>query len=432
MRLGRTGSGDRADGEEGGGNRGGLQSARDAGRGHYRLCAGTGQERAPEPPGPRRWTAIPRRGTRQSQVHVAALVYAAGSAFHPRKAGRQSPLQPPQGFTMTEPLPHRVACCIAGGGPAGMMLGFLLARAGVEVVVLEKHGDFLRDFRGDTIHPSTLEVMHELGLLDDFLQRPHQEVPRARAARSATTRSRSPTSRHLPTRCRFIALMPQWDFLDFLAERGRALSRRSTCGCEAEVTDLIEEGGRVVGVRGDDARRAARGAGRSGGRRRRPAFDGARARRPRGRRSRRADRRAVDAAVDAAGRPGADRSGRFDGGTILVMLDRGDYWQCAFVIPQGRRSTALRATGLDGVPRRHRRLAPFLRDRVDELRDWDDVKLLTVAVDRLRQWYRPGPAVHRRRGARDVAGRRRRHQPGDPGRGRRGEHPRRAAARRAR
>ena len=115
----------------------------------------------------------------------------------------------------------RTTCCVAGGGPAGMMLGFLLARAGVDVVVLEKHADFLRDFRGDTIHPSTLEVMHELGLLDEFLKLPHQEVRAARRHRSATRACTIADFTHLPTRCKFIALMPQWDFLDFLAEHGR-------------------------------------------------------------------------------------------------------------------------------------------------------------------------------------------------------------------
>ena len=113
-----------------------------------------------------------------------------------------------------------VRCCIAGGGPAGMMLGFLLARAGVDVLVLEKHGDFLRDFRGDTVHPSTLEVMHELGLLDDFLKRPHQEARQLTGYVGGEPVTIADFS-HLPTHCRFIALMPQWDFLDFLAEHGR-------------------------------------------------------------------------------------------------------------------------------------------------------------------------------------------------------------------
>src|SRR5262245_12599922 len=138
-------------------------------------------------------------------------------------------------------------CCIAGGGPAGMMLGLLLARAGVKVTVLEKHADFFRDFRGDTIHPSTLEVVHELGLLDDFLKRPHQEL---RELRGWIGDEMIPVAdfTHLPTHCKFIALMPQWDFLDFLAQHAKTYSN-FRLDMQAEVTDLIEEDGGVVGVR---------------------------------------------------------------------------------------------------------------------------------------------------------------------------------------
>src|SRR6266436_9790851 len=140
----------------------------------------------------------------------------------------------------------KVRCAIAGGGPAGMMLGFLLARAGVDVIVLEKHGDFLRDFRGDTIHPSTLEVLYELGLLDDFLERPHDEV-RQLEAQIGTERLVIADFSHLPTRCKFIALMPQWDFLDFLAAQARRYpSFRLEMECEA--SDLIVEDGRIAGI----------------------------------------------------------------------------------------------------------------------------------------------------------------------------------------
>jgi len=147
--------------------------------------------------------------------------------------------------------PSTVTCCVAGGGPAGMMLGFLLARAGVSVVVLEKHADFLRDFRGDTIHPSTLELMHELGLLEEFLRVPHQEMPRLIAQFGDTSLPVADFT-HLPTRCKFIAMMPQWDFLDFLARHG-ARYAGFRLEMRAEATDLIEEGGRVVGVRGTGA-----------------------------------------------------------------------------------------------------------------------------------------------------------------------------------
>src|SRR5437870_11306581 len=140
-----------------------------------------------------------------------------------------------------------VRCCIAGGGPAGMMLGFLLTRAGIPVLVLEKHADFLRDFRGDTIHPSTLEVMHELGLLDGLLRLPHQEV-RTLGGQIGDVRVQLADFGHVPTRCRFIAMMPQWDYLDFLAEEARRFTAFEL-RMRADVTDLIEEGGRIVGVR---------------------------------------------------------------------------------------------------------------------------------------------------------------------------------------
>ena len=287
---------------------------------------------------------------------------------------------------MATSLPNRVTCCIAGGGPAGVMLGFLLARAGVEVLVLEKHRDFLRDFRGDTIHPSTLQVMHELGLLDDFLKRPHQEVRELRGI-IGDTRIKLADFGHLPTRCRFIALMPQWDFLNFLAEAGRRYPGFHLA-MEAEVTDLIEEDGRIAGVRGHT---------------------------PEGRFEVRADlvvgadgrhslvRERAGLKVDDLGapidvlwlrlskRPGdpTETAGRINFGKMLVTLDRGDYWQCAFIIRKDGYA-ALRQKGLDAFRQDIVQIAPFLHDRVDELRDWDDVKLLTVRVDRLEKWWRPG------------------------------------------
>jgi 2-polyprenyl-6-methoxyphenol hydroxylase-like FAD-dependent oxidoreductase len=277
-------------------------------------------------------------------------------------------------------------CCIAGGGPAGMMLGFLLARAGVDVMVLEKHADFFRDFRGDTIHPSTLEVVHELGLLEDFLKRPHQEL---RELRGWVGDAMVPVAdfSHLPTRCKFIALMPQWDFLDFLAQHGRKYPT-FRLRMQAEVTGLIEEGGGVMGVR---------------------------ARTPQGMLEVRADLTVgadgrhstvrekagleiidLGAPMDVlwlrlSQRPGDPKQsmGRFDSGHVFVMIDRGDYWQCAFVIPKGGFDEVKRR-GLEAFREEVARVAPFVRDRVGELADWDDIKLLTVAVERLRQWYRPG------------------------------------------
>jgi 2-polyprenyl-6-methoxyphenol hydroxylase-like FAD-dependent oxidoreductase len=287
---------------------------------------------------------------------------------------------------MAASLPNRVTCCIAGGGPAGVMLGFLLARAGVEVLVLEKHRDFLRDFRGDTIHPSTLQVMHELGLLDDFLKRPHQEVRELRGI-IGDTRIKLADFGHLPTRCRFIALMPQWEFLYFLADAGRRYPGFHLA-MQAEVTDLIEEGGRIAGVRGHTPEgpfevRAELVVGADG------------------RHSvvrERAGLKVVNlgAPIDVlwmrlSKRPGdpTETAGRINYGKMLVMLDRGDYWQCAFVIRKDG-FAALRQKGIDAFRRDVVQIAPFLGDRVNELRDWDDVKLLTVMVDRLEKWWRPG------------------------------------------
>jgi 2-polyprenyl-6-methoxyphenol hydroxylase-like FAD-dependent oxidoreductase len=282
--------------------------------------------------------------------------------------------------------PHRVTCVIAGGGPAGIMLGFLLARAGVEVLVLEKHRDFLRDFRGDTLHPSTLQVMHELGLLEACLMRPHQEVRELRGIIGGSE-IRLADFTHLPTRCKFIALMPQWDFLDFLAESGARLPGFHL-RMEADVTGLVEEAGRIVGVSGQTPEGAIEI--------RADLVVGAD-----GRHSVVRERAGLDivnmgAPIDVlwmrlsktAGDP-EQSAGRLNYGRLLVMLDRGDYWQCAFVIRKAG-FDAIRERGLAGFRDDIVRIAPFLRDRVAELRDWDDIRLLTVAVDRLARWWRPG------------------------------------------
>jgi 2-polyprenyl-6-methoxyphenol hydroxylase-like FAD-dependent oxidoreductase len=290
---------------------------------------------------------------------------------------------------MSDSLPAAEAvarCCIAGGGPAGMMLGLLLARAGVKVTVLEKHADFFRDFRGDTIHPSTLEVVHELGLLDDFLKRPHQEL---RELRGWIGDEMIPVAdfTHLPTRCKFIALMPQWDFLDFLAQHAKTYAN-FRLDMQAEVTGLIEEGGRVVGVRTHTP---------AGVREvRADLVVGADGRHSTVREKARLESDDLGAPMDVlwmrlSQRPGDPKEsmGRFDPGHVFVMIDRGDYWQCAFVIPKGGIEEVKRR-GLDAFRAEVAQVAPFMRDRVDEIASWDDVKLLTVAVDRLRQWYRPG------------------------------------------
>lgn len=277
-------------------------------------------------------------------------------------------------------------CAIAGGGPAGMMLGLLLARAGVDVVVLEKHGDFLRDFRGDTIHPSTLEVMHEIGLLDELLDRPHQKVSEI-GARIGDTNLTIADFSHLPTRYKFVAFMPQWDFLDLLAEAG-GRCEKFHLRMNAEATDLIEEDGRVVGLRaatpeGPVDIRADLVVGADG----------------RGSTVReRAGLEVMDigAPIDVLwmrlSRQGSDPAetlGRVDMGQFFITINRGDYWQCAFVIGKGEMEV-WKARGIETLRETIAKLAPVMADRVGELRSWDDVKLLTVKVDRLRDWSREG------------------------------------------
>src|SRR5205807_625883 len=275
-----------------------------------------------------------------------------------------------------------VRCCIAGGGPAGMMLGLLLARVGVDVLVLEKHDDFLRDFRGDTIHPSTLEVMHELGLLEGLLRLPHQEVPRF-AAKFGEREIAVADLRHLPTRCRFIAMMPQWDFLAFLAEEAQR-SPHFELRMSAEVTSLIERDGRIAGVRvKDDEVDAELVVGADGRHSSVRAHSGLQVEEfgaPMDVLWFRLSRRACD--------PEATM-GVFDAGRILILIYRGDYWQCGYVIAKGA-AEEVRRSGLPALRAGIATLLPFLADCVEELIDWEDVKLLTVRVDRLRRWYRPG------------------------------------------
>ncbi len=279
-----------------------------------------------------------------------------------------------------------VRCCIAGGGPAGMMLGYLLARAGVEVLVLEKHGDFLRDFRGDTIHPSTLEVMHELGLLDEFLKLPHQKVYELNA-QVGEMRLTIADFRHLPTRCGFVAFMPQWDFLNFLAEKA-ARYPNFNLTMQAEVTGLIEESGRVVGVRAKTANGEIEvradlvvGAdGRSSIVREKAGLKVKEFGAPMDVLWFRLRRTATDPVATM---------GRFDSGRIFIALNRGDYWQCGYVIAKGQ-FEEMRRQPFETFRAAIVKLAPYARDSVQELRGWDDVKLLTVRVDRLLEWFRPG------------------------------------------
>ncbi|MFY9762514.1 MAG: FAD-dependent oxidoreductase [Xanthobacteraceae bacterium] len=277
-------------------------------------------------------------------------------------------------------------CVIAGGGPAGMMLGFLLARAGVEVVVLEKHADFFRDFRGDTVHPSTLELMHELGLLDEFLKLPHQKLETLSGQIGAEHLSMI-DFRHLPTHCKYVALMPQWDFLNFLAEHGKRY-KTFDLHMSAEATDLIEEGGRVAGLHAKtpDGTLTIRADlvvgcdGRHSTVREKAGFTSEDYGAPMDVLWFRVSRKADDT---------TDTFGHVEAGRMMIMLDRGDYWQCAYVIQKGG-IEKIQAEGFQAFRRRVVDMSPFLADRVGELKSWDDVKLLSVTVDRLEKWWRPG------------------------------------------
>jgi 2-polyprenyl-6-methoxyphenol hydroxylase-like FAD-dependent oxidoreductase len=287
---------------------------------------------------------------------------------------------------MSTPADIRTRCVIVGGGPAGMMAGYLFARAGVHIVVLEKHADFFRDFRGDTIHPSTLELMHELGLLEEFLKLPHQELREIRGVFNGHPVPMADFSR-LPTHCKFIAFMPQWDFLNFLAEHAKRFPTFAL-HMQHEVVDLLFENGRVVGVR---------------------------AKTPEGEREIYADlvigadgRHAIthtraQLELEEFGVPidvlwmrlskrdndPAQTLGFFQHGKLLVLLERGDYFQVGFVIPKGDLDE-IKERGLPALHRDIVELGPFLEDRITELDDWEKIKLLTVQINRLKKWCREG------------------------------------------
>ncbi len=280
----------------------------------------------------------------------------------------------------------RVRCCIVGGGPAGMMLGYLLGRAGIDVVVLEKHADFFRDFRGDTVHPSTLQVMDELGLIDGFLRLPHQQLQHLQGLFGGTTIRLADLSR-LPVKYPFIAFMPQWDFLNFLRQAGeRFPSLKVMMGTEA--VDLIREGGRIAGVRANTpdgmidiaADLTVACDGRHSTVRERAGLKVEDIGAP------------MDVLWFRAGKdPNEAESvfARVDPGKMMVTFDRGDYWQCAYVIPKGGYEV-VKARGLPALLDDVVRMAPVLRSGIADVRSWDDVKLLTVAINRLKKWSKPG------------------------------------------
>jgi 2-polyprenyl-6-methoxyphenol hydroxylase-like FAD-dependent oxidoreductase len=280
----------------------------------------------------------------------------------------------------------KVRCCIVGGGPAGMMLGYLLGRAGIDVVVLEKHADFFRDFRGDTVHPSTLQVMDELGLIDAFLKLPHQQLQKMDGMFGGTSVRLADLSR-LDVKYPFIAFMPQWDFLNFLRESGKRFASLKVM-MSAEAVDLIHDGDRIAGVKVKtpdglvdieaDLTVACDGRHSLVRERARLAIE------------------EIGAPMDvlwfrAGKRENENESlfARVDPGKMRVTFDRGSYWQCAYVIAKGQYD-AMKARGLPALLDDIARMAPILKSGLSEVKSWDDVKLLTVAINRLSRWTRPG------------------------------------------
>ncbi|HWA69843.1 MAG TPA: FAD-dependent oxidoreductase [Rhizomicrobium sp.] len=290
------------------------------------------------------------------------------------------------------------SCVIAGGGPAGMMCGYLLARAGVDVTVLEKHADFLRDFRGDTVHPSTLQVMHELGLLEDFLKLPHAKIARVGIDIGDRHFNFADLTR-LPTICKYIVMMPQWDFLEFLANRARQFPNFHLL-MQTEAKDLIAQGGRIAGILATGPGSVSES--QSDGKRAIIQIRAGLTIAADGRHSILRDKSGLT--LDELGAPfdvlwlrlpakaGDPENviGRLQGGQMFVMIWRGDYYQCALVIAKGGYD-AIRAEGISKFRARLKLVAGFAAPRVDgAITDFDQVKLLTVAVNRLEQWARPG------------------------------------------
>jgi 2-polyprenyl-6-methoxyphenol hydroxylase-like FAD-dependent oxidoreductase len=280
----------------------------------------------------------------------------------------------------------KTRCCIVGGGPAGMMLGYLLGRAGIETLVLEKHADFFRDFRGDTVHPSTLQVMHELGLIEGFLKLPHQQLQQMNGLFGGTSVRIADLSR-LKVNYPFIAFMPQWDFLNYLRECGKRFASLKVM-MNAEATGLIRSGDTIVGVKADTPEgpveiHADLTIGCDG-------------RHSIVRQCANLEVEEIGAPMDVlwfrAGRHANETENlfaRLDPGKMMVTFDRGDYWQCAYVIAKGQYDV-VKDRGLDAFRNDIVALAPILRAGMADVKTWDDVKLLTVAINRLKRWTRPG------------------------------------------
>ena len=281
---------------------------------------------------------------------------------------------------------RHTTCVIAGGGPAGAMLGLLLARRGVDVLVLEKHADFLRDFRGDTIHPSTMEIMDELGLADRLLDLPHTKTSRLRfrTPRGSATLA---DFGHLKTRFPYLAFMPQWDFLDFVTDEARRYPNFEL-EMNAEVRELLEEGGLVRGVRYETpdgtcevrALMTVAADGRDSRLRKQSGLEVVGTAPP------------IDVLWFRISRRKGDPeepTGYIGGGRFVVLINRGNYWQVGYVLPKGT-DRRIRAAGLESFRRSVGEAVSEVADRTDEIQDWDQVKLLSVQVNRLRRWYRPG------------------------------------------
>jgi 2-polyprenyl-6-methoxyphenol hydroxylase-like FAD-dependent oxidoreductase len=280
----------------------------------------------------------------------------------------------------------KVRCCIVGGGPAGMMLGYLFGRAGIDVVVLEKHADFFRDFRGDTVHPSTLQVMDELGLIDGFLRLPHQQLQKLDGLFAGHALRIADLGR-LDVKYPFIAFMPQWDFLNFLRESGKRFSSLKVM-MSTEAIDLIREGEVVTGVRATTpdgaidimADLTIACDGRHSTLRERSGLEVEEIGAP------------MDVLWFRVGRRLDETENvfaRLEPGKMMVTFNRGDYWQCAYVIAKGQYD-AVKARGLQALQDDVARLAPILEPGLADVKSWDDVKLLTVAINRLKRWARPG------------------------------------------